>query len=302
MFKRIIACLHDPPRLPSQRTLDTMLANVTRIKVFDSGMVGDKPLGKNILLEVKDPRIITSLAHNCLNVFENPESFGHCMCDGDLTMVFYANQKRLAAISFHHGRSIRWNAWKYDAVLQNGRCYLDWLAKQGITAPLRVYEDDQFRAEVYQRDEARWKQAMPECLASFWDEKQALFGVVDVEPMLQVLETTYPDLETRVLILFRWYGCGGGLWSGYAAYEGVAEKLLLEFPTALHVAALTHHPLSPECIEGAARYFAGYHFNKDKPDDARLIPLGLKQTLLEHSLTSSDEDKINRAKRAFASQ
>lgn len=82
-------------------------------------------------------------------------------------------------------------------------------------------------------------------------------------------------------------------------YEGVAEQLLLEFPTEILIEALMHHDPTVNQIEGAARYFAGWHFRKQKPDDLRQLPIEMKQRLLAHSLTSSNSDTMQRAQSAF---
>ncbi len=94
-------------------------------------------------------------------------------------------------------------------------------------------------------------------------------------------------------------GSGAGPWSGYPAYESVAEQMLLEYPTPELVAAVSGRQLSEEEMEGAARLFGGWEFNRSRPSDNALIPDDLKTNLLEHSLRSTDEDKRNRAKHAF---
>lgn len=82
-------------------------------------------------------------------------------------------------------------------------------------------------------------------------------------------------------------------------YEQVAEQLLLGFPTDELVEALREHTITPAQLEGAARYFAGWEFHKHKPNDIQQIPADLKQHLLRHSLTSSNNDKVQRAQKAF---
>lgn len=323
VFARLFAHRHPQSNAPdpSQHSLDAMFDQVTRVRVLDGGVSGGKALGKEVLLDVADTESIATLC-DCLAIVEDKSTFGHCMCLGDYALEFYAGRRRIATIGLHHGRSIRWDAWKHDALLQDGRRLLTWLADRGATAPLEAYEEDQRRAEEYRQAAIRWQQAMPACLHPYWDQMRASAGNMatfipvpqkgeghqgqaeastgGMTPLLQALETEYPDLETRVLELFKWYGSGKGPWSGFPSYESAAETLLLEFPTSQLVTALTRHPLTPMHLEGAARYFAGYHFNTQKQNQARQIPQELKQRLLTHSLMSSDEDKIRRAKKAFA--
>lgn len=306
---------------PSQRSLDAMPDRVTQVRVLDGGVSGSRALGTEVLLDVADIRSIAAL-RDSLAIVEDESTFGHCMCLGDYALEFYADRRRIATIGLHHGRSIRWNAWRYDALLCNGRQLLTWLADRGATAPLEAYESDQRRAEEYRQAAIRWQQAMPACLRPYWDQMLAAAGnmvafvpvpqkgesprgqVEDaasgMAPLLQALQAEQPDLETRVLRLFEWYGSGKGPWSGFPAYESVAERLLLAFPTSQLVTALARHPLTALHLEGAARLLAGYHFSTQRGDEAQQLPQELRQRLLTHSLASSDEDKVRRAKAAFA--
>jgi hypothetical protein len=308
---------------PSQQILDAMLADVSRVKVFDGGMNDDKPLETTVLLDVADQQVI-ALLRQCLTIVENPESFGHCMCYGDLSMEFYVVQKRKAAIGFHHGNSIRWNAWKHDALLQDGQCYLKWLAEQGVAAPLSAYKEARQQQEEAQQAWNRWVGAMPDCLRELSPEIwQIIVEENNLQPATDALASAYPTVTERLLTLFRWFGSGTGPWTGFPAYEQLAEQILLQYSVKDLVTALESAPLTEVELEGAARLFAGHAFQNRsenqviKPeairftnmavfiparsDEPALIPSALGQQLLEHSLTSSDEDKIDRAKKAFSS-
>jgi hypothetical protein len=57
--------------------------------------------------------------------------------------------------------------------------------------------------------------------------------------------------------------------------------------------------LSEVQIEGAARFFA-VDVSYYQPNDLKLLPAELKIVLLNHSLKSTDPDKITRARSAFA--
>ncbi len=306
---------------PSQGSLDELLGKATRVKLLDGGMSQGKALGKKVLVKTSDPQSLAVLGE-CLEIIEEQDSFGHCMCLGDYTFQFFDGRRVIAMIGLHHGRSIRWEeAWKYDALLKDGPRLLTWLAEQGAAAPLKAFQEDQKRAEESRQATLRWQEAMPACLRPYWDQMQDLsFGMVTftpdsqkgeghpgqkkastsgLTPLLDALEGEYPDLDTRLLALFHWFGSGKGPWSGYPSYEGAADRLLLEFPTSQLVTALTNHPLTPTHLEGAARYFAGYHFRTNKPNDARQLPSELKKKLKKHSRATSDKDKKKRARHAF---
>ena len=319
MLRRLLARFAPDP---SQRSLNAMLNRVTRVRMLDGGVSGDRPLGEDVLLDVADSESIEML-RDSLAIVEERSTFGHCMCLGDYALQFYAGRRNIATIGLHHGRSIRWNAWKYDALLRDGQRLLTWLADQGAAAPLEAYEQDRRRAEEYRQAAIRWRQAMPACLQPYWDQMRvSADGMVSFIPvsqrgeegqqsqvedptgevalLLDALEAEYPEPESRILALLKWYGCGMGPWSGFPSYEIVAERLLLVFPTDQLVTALTRYPLTPVHLEGAARYFCGYQFNTYKPGEVQQIPQELKERLLTHSLKSSDEDRARRAKAALA--
>lgn len=282
---------------PTQHNLNAMLDKVTRMRLIDGGTSKGKALGTQVLLDVTDAQSIVGLRHS-LAIIEDKDTFSHCMRFGDYAMEFYKGHRFIATIGLHHGRSIRWDAWKNDALLRNGMQLLTWLADRGITAPLEAYKEDQRRAEVHRQEENRWKHAMPECLAPYWEEMQS--SRARTESLQDALEAAYPNPELRALELFRWFGSGAGKWNGFPSYESIPETLLLDFPTDLLLSALAKQALTPQQLEGAARYFAGWEFAQKRRQDLRQIPVELRQRLLEHVLQSSDEDKVRRAQSAFS--
>ncbi len=58
-------------------------------------------------------------------------------------------------------------------------------------------------------------------------------------------------------------------------------------------------PLTDAQLEGAARLFGGWEFSHRRPKDLAQLSPELKKLLFEHSLKSTDKDKIGRAKGAF---
>ncbi len=105
---------------PSQRALDIMLARVTRVGVSAWAKAGDHTLRPRIPFETSDATAIAAL-RAALLIVDDPATFGHCMCVGGPLLGFYAGEEHLATITPHHGRSIRWESWKRDAVLRDGR-------------------------------------------------------------------------------------------------------------------------------------------------------------------------------------
>ena len=149
--------------------------------------------------------------------------------------------------------------------------------------------------------EERWREAMPSSLRPHWRTMNAtpMGGQSDLAPLLSALATELPEPHTRILALLEWFGAGTGPWSGYPAYEGVAEDLLLSYSTSEVLAAVRDRELTPRQTEGAARLFAGWQFGKERPGDGSLLGPELRERLLRHSMKSDDKDKQARAKAAF---
>ena len=122
----------------------------------------------------------------------------------------------------------------------------------------------------------------------------------DLGPLDEALKREIPEKNARILSLLAWYGSGAGPWSGFPTYEEVAEKMLLKYSTPDLLQAVESTPLSEPQIEGAARLFAGGGFRDTRPADNALVPAQLKRLLLDHSLKSTDQDKLQRARNAFA--
>src|SRR5262249_24590442 len=126
--------------------LDELLAKVTRVRAVASGTFRGRALGSEIILETSDVAALAAF-RKALRIIENPAAFTHCHCLGGPTLELVAGEQLLAAIGLHHGRFIRWAAWKHDAQLRNGRELTDWLTAHGVEgALLRVLFNNQYDA------------------------------------------------------------------------------------------------------------------------------------------------------------
>jgi len=175
------------------------------------------------------------------------------------------------------------------------------LSAAGI--PLSTSDSEEDRAaqrKVFEAAEARWRSAMPKSVLPLWDEVRQVQFAPDLKPLRDALAEELPDPHRRILRLFAWFGSGAGPWSGFPGYELIPEELLLDFPTPDLVAAAESENLSESQLEGAARLFGGWDFGQRRPEDLKTLPATLKKRLLDHALKSTDQDKLGRARRAFA--
>jgi hypothetical protein len=283
---------------PTQASLDALLADVTRVRVVPFANLVKGAKEPKVLLDTSDPASLASF-RRCFAIFEDPDSFGHCMCFGDPHIELYAGDRLAATLGYHHGFTVRWDAWKHDAQLKEPDRLLDWMSAHGVHGPRAEVEAAQRRAEESARQAERWLAAMPECLRPFWGQLDPFPDPALHGASLDALRAAHPSPEAQVLALLGWFGSGAGPWSGYPSYEAAPEQLLLHYPTQLLVEALTATaPTAPQWA-GAARYFAGWDFRKTKQGDGQLLPAGLKQQLLKAAEATGIADNVERAKRAY---
>jgi len=233
--------------------------------------------------------------------FEEPVQWFQSACLPSTIIRLFRKNKMIGELGLICGDIARFSQWSSDARITNPEPLFEWLDSRGITTPRIEFERERAQDEKSRADEERWMKAMPSSIVPLWPNvRPDVFYKYDVRPLEGPLAKEFPDKRTRILKLMAWYGSGAGPWSGFPIYETVPEQMLLEYSTPELVDALTGTTLSEQEAEGAARLLAGWDFNRTRPNDNALIPVDLKHRLLKHSLKSTKEDTIKRAKHAFA--
>jgi hypothetical protein len=268
------------------------------IKQADKIVVSDSPM--------KDAKVLfTSTAPKDIAEFNDaltvapPKGWFHCMCIGTPAVRLYRGDTELALVTNHHGRSVRCSLWTSDAMLKDPEKWLLWFDARKMPEPRKEVDEMAARAKQGEISYARWRAAMPKSVRPLWERATREISP-NVKPLRTALAKEFPDTRQRILALFSWYGSGDGPWSGFPSYESAAEELLLDIPTPDLIAAALAENLTDAQIEGAARLFGGWDFSQRRPDDRKTLPAALKKKLLDHSLKSKDDDKLGRAKNAFA--
>ena len=246
-----------------------------------------------------DPRDLAEL--KAAIRIDPPDQWFRCACWASATVGLFRHNRKIGEIGAFSGLTIRFPGWSSDARIRDPEPWLTWFDHHGMPGLREEYEREVATLEKDRADEARWMSAMPSSLRPLWAKTLDTPDPTrfDSKPLEAPLAREFPDTHKRILALLSWFGSGAGPWSGFPAYETVAEHMLLQYSISDLLAAVQEGTLTEEQTEGAARLFAGWDFNRLRPDDNGLIPAGLKRTLLEHSLKSSDEDKLARARRAF---
>ncbi len=229
-----------------------------------------------------------------------PKGYFHCMCIGTPAVRLYRGDTELVLVTNHHGRSVRCSLWTSDAMLKDPERWLQWFDARKMPEPRKEVDDMTARAKQGEISYARWLASMPKSVRPLWERATRDEISPNVKPLRTALAKEFPDTRQRVLSLFTWYGSGDGPCSGFPSYESAAEELLLDIPTADLIAAAQIDNLTQEQLEGAARLFGGWDFSQRRPNDRKALPAALKKKLLDHSLKSTDDDKLGGAKNAFA--
>lgn len=302
---------------PTQTSLNDVLETATRAVVYSGGVHGDSLVEAERLFEASTPEDIEALRRS-LRIVDGGD--GHCMCLGDIAIEFFAEDgRRLVLLGVHHGRRIRWEAWKDDARLEDGKAFLIWIASKGARGPLDEFMEAERREEDGQRALERWNAAIPDCLRLPRELVEKAMEDDDPTPFLDALAAAYPRPSEQAKVLLEWYGNGAGPWSGAPAYEQFAEILLQELPESALIEA-ARSASEDHQLEGAARFFAermsrghgrprtplGHAFMlgmvifKPHPERPASLPEDLRRKLLEYSMTRGREENRERARVRFS--
>ena len=278
-----------------------LIAKTDTVVVYNSYTDG---LGK--ILYASSHRKDISALGEAISIANLDNGYGFtCLCGTSPEVVLYHKRKVLATIGVLPGGTIRSSLWDSDAFIQDKEKWFRWFDDRNITSPRANYERDIADEEAARASEERWVAAMPEGLRPIWPkvmDQMMSAGIPqppNTKPFEEELAKEIPDESGRIRALMSWYGSGVGSWSGFPVYEDVAEEMLLEYSTSQLLKALDGVTLSEQETEGAARLFGGWEFRSRRPDDNAMISGRLKKQLLDHSLKSSDSDKLERARAAF---
>ena len=228
------------------------LATCDRIRVRSGGTCCREERAEETLFEVRDVEEIRDTIAGI--AIHNVPWSGSCMCCGSPTFEFYAGQKLLAMVGFHHGSRLRWadGPWPGDASLTNegAERLKQWLSGHGVAdadgPPIRDWarcnQISSYRRVLEGSFESVWDAETPEAKAA----------------ALKAVPAGDGDEGERVALWLRLLGCHEGGWDRATGFDGVVMGLLAEVPPKTLAAAL------PKVLEddyagcgGAARWLLG---------------------------------------------
>ena len=275
--------------------LETLIDRADRVEVYDL-----RTLRAQLVYSSSNREDLSELKSAI--VIQPPQGWFRCACMPSTHIRLLRNKKQVGSLSIYEGVVIEFPGWASHAKIKDKERWFKWLDARNVHAPREEAERNEKTQKENEAAEARWKEAMPESLRPLWPrvvQNMQPGETTDTKALDSAMTRQFPDAPTRIRALLAWYGSGAGPWSGFPMYEEIAERMLLEYQTAGLLDSLHGATLSEAETEGAARLFGGWSFKSSRPGDRAMIPADVKRILLEHSLKSSDQDKLDRARDAF---
>jgi len=281
---------------PSPAWLGERVAATVSVRIAEGMRALHPTVGDGQVVDVRDPRDVRAVV-DLLAIEEGPSP--SCFGDGEEVLL---------ALTLHHGLTIRCDAWSADGVLRDAEGLWRWLWERGVQSP---QEDRAFEVAEH----AEWDAAVKQWIAAMPAPLQPIVhpigptgcssGRLDLSALAtasEVLARAFPSEAERVLALYRWFGCGTGVWSGYHSYESFALQILMEYPTPSLINAVK--PLGEQdapVLEGFMRLCCSWEFRKRlrAKKNRHLFDEPLQQAMLDYAAESDDEDKAWAAKEAI---
>jgi hypothetical protein len=219
--------------------------------------------------ELKDSAKLATLVNGM--DFVDAESGFHCMCIGDSQVTFFKGKVKLATLSHHHGRSLRWNKgkWEDDSLFTDeaAKLWREWFKTQGEPRFDQMHQEALATARREKEINEGFMKAFPAGARPIFaaargtfepgDESKARQG--DPSPAAQKLIALFPtggELGTalaRSLGSLAIAGAQVGAWS----VSSVREQLVLECAKTLKAEdfQIVLESSNDEVLAGAARLF-----------------------------------------------
>jgi len=232
-------------------TLAAAVKQATRLRVRSGGTCHRNEAEERTLIEVKTAAEIAALVQS-LKFEENAEPF-HCMCCGEPSFEFYAGDKLVAVLGFHHGQGMRWagGPWPGDVHLEsNSALHLcDWLEKHGVKGA-----GEELREQARQRAASKRRSALYRDIMS-GELDVALRNADSAEAAAKVFAEKLPDPLLHARVVFSLYGCTKDSWNLAAGMdEFIVEHLLPACDKEAIVKLSGEADLSEAARRGLARW------------------------------------------------
>jgi len=288
-------------------SLRKAVQGTTRLRVRSGGTCHRRIEEETTLVEITDAREIDRFLRGI--VIDESRSGGACMCCGNPTFEFYAGERLLAMIGYHHGESLRWarGEWTGDGQLTvpSQDFVSSWLSQHGVEGPRREREEKQRQLDQRMRQQQRYAELIP---------REMLAGVMEAQSSRQISwsdDTTgekrkkliadaflkhETDARTSAALYLRMLGVTREEpWNTYDYFDEIVVKHLLpRFKGPELAQAAVDVMKDEEGTAGAARWFLGESGwrNLDESDRERVLS-PLARQALQHRYLDTRKEVMN---------
>jgi len=287
-------------------TLREAVRETTKIRIRSGGTCHRQIANESTLAEITGQQEIRYFLDQI--AIDEGESTRVCMCCGNPTLEFYAGDRLLAMVGYHHGQSLRWagGQWPADGLLtQPSQAFVvSWLASHGVQGPRREVEERQRRSDEESRRQQRYAELIPEqtlaALGQAWrspelrndnargDKREKLFALAFISHEREA--PTSVELYLRLLGVTANDG-----WNFYHEYQqAIAKHVLPRFRGSDLAQGVTAAMKDDEGMLGAARWLfweKGWR-NLAESDRERVLP-SLAERALQHRYMGTRKDVMN---------
>lgn len=233
-----------------------------------------------------------SISNLIINLeFDDLNSGFHCMCGGDSSITFFKGTNKLARISHHHGRSLRWDGWEGDSLFteQAAEYWRIWFLKQGEARFEEMYQQKVKEHNEHERIHALFLSSFPEGAKAVFDRAADDSNHGPITPKNSNsgrLEDLFPQREGLAIALAKSLGvlstegAGTGSWN----VTSTREQMALQLAGTLSLDELreTSSATDPIILAGSARlFFYEGHAMKYLDEERAQTAAKLCRTVLE---------------------
>lgn len=290
--------------LPSQKMLDDVLSKVRSVRIIDCAIdllgrpcsggyneILHESYSGDVLFESSNFSVIKELTE-CLRIRESETQSGAFTYGAPVIELTLLDHK--VVYLGYIGRSIRWQAWRYDGDLLNSGRAAKWLANHGITKPSR---EAQVEAEYAKLEYLGIKasldefvRTMPKSLRMYFrttpkpnlNNLSKKFENTPREQLLKLakhsLSQQFPRVSDQIGVLLEWDGRLSD--NNHHFSDGAFPiELLLEYEPSQILSKVKSSSLTPAQWVGVARYYSNYR-TQQIPTRYKQIDKALRQRIV----------------------
>jgi len=260
-----------------QTALADAAAEATRLRVRTGGTCHRTPETEKTLFEVKDVVQIRRLLGS-IRIDEKRSGF-ECQCCGEPSFEFYAGEKLLLTVGFHHGQGLRWaEGWPGDAALtvESAESICRWMSANGHRGPLEEFERGRVQAAATERRMEFYRNVIPQSVLEKMD------GATSRKQFVAAFQEGIADESARATLYLKLFGAGHSSWNRYALLDETLKEVLL--PGVKPATLIKMVDSADEVVrDGAARwFFADDRWEKTAEKDRAAIVKALGQHAFSH--------------------